>query len=268
MDWPFWPPSMAHANMASVVDPEQRTVGAVSLAATSPLFTELCRPDGAGACQFASEATLRANLACDGAECDLDSVRVVQLDTPTETVYFEYVPAPCVEHAFFEGGKFAKASGDVPYWSKLQCFNPRVAAAGATCVNPEDVSNSEYSAIGMETCNYSREKVKFATADARCRATARHERNLFHEVGGAAATELAQYLPRGYRNFNGPTDYRLQHYAEEAVTEFGLAAKGVGDQEAACVGTSALLEVRCCSGNLLITKHAKLFIAVKRYFVE
>jgi hypothetical protein len=262
MDWPFWPPSMANAREQRTVGPEQRTVGAVSLAATSPLFSELCRPDGAGTCRFASEATLRANLVCDGAECDLDTVRVVQLDTPTETVYFEYVPAPCVEHAFFEGGKFAKASGDVPYWSKLQCFDPRVAAAGATCVNPEDVSNSGYSAIGMETCNYSREKVKFATADVRCRATARHERNLFHEVGGAAAAEL------GYTGTPVPTDYRLQHYAEEADTEFGLAAKGVGDQEAACVGTSALLEVRCCSGNLLITKHTKLFIAVKRYFVE
>jgi hypothetical protein len=133
MDWPFWPPSAAYIDR--VVPPEKRTVGAVQLTPTSALYQALCMPDAnGGVCQFPSELVLSVNLPCDGPECDVDTVRVVQVQTPTETIYYEYVPAPCVEYAFFENGKFARAAGTSRH--AIQCFNPEVAAAGTTCVNP------------------------------------------------------------------------------------------------------------------------------------
>ena len=63
-------------------------------AATSSLHSALCgAPDGASACRFRSEVSLPSTLACDGTECDVDTVSVVDIYDPVGnvTIYYEYV---------------------------------------------------------------------------------------------------------------------------------------------------------------------------------
>ncbi len=241
MDWPFWPPSAAFLERS--VDPETRIVGAVELAPASGLYQALCQPDSSGVCQFSSEVVLSVNLPCHGPECDVDTVRVVQVQTAAETVYYEYVPAPCVEYAFFANGKFARAAGTSRH--QLQCFNPETAAAGTTCVNPEDLIDPDQPGsnrlIAREQCNYAREKVKYGTAAARCQATPRHRRGLWHAPGSPAAAEL------GIAHVTNPLDFRLQYYSEEVDTEFGMVAFPSGGK-LACMGVNTeVANVQCCS---------------------
>jgi hypothetical protein len=46
------------------------------------------------------DVTLDANLECVGAECGIDTLKVINLDG----AYYEYVRVPCVEQAFFADG--------------------------------------------------------------------------------------------------------------------------------------------------------------------
>jgi hypothetical protein len=47
-----------------------------------------------GPCNFTSEVYLPSTLACDGDECDIDTVAVVDIrdNTTNKTVYYEYAP--------------------------------------------------------------------------------------------------------------------------------------------------------------------------------
>ena len=79
---------------------------------TSSLYSHLCGRGGGGgggvnrgSCRFRSEVRLNVTLPCDGKECLVDTVTVVDMhDNSTgETVYYEYVRPPCVELTFFHG---------------------------------------------------------------------------------------------------------------------------------------------------------------------
>ena len=89
--------------------------------ATSALARFLCKGQATGsypgnvadgqACAFPSEVVIDTNLPCDGDECEVETVRVVELyarsadGSIVETLWFEYLQLPCVELTFFGDGR-------------------------------------------------------------------------------------------------------------------------------------------------------------------
>ena len=139
----------------------------------SSLYAALCKPGaaaplGAAAasapCAWQSTVILGADLPCDGIECDVDTARVVRLsvvNSTNTTVWFEYVRAPCVEMTYFPDARIIRgrwASGDE------LCADPREAVAVATCCDAAS------SSAGEPLCAYKGERVRLATAEARCAA--------------------------------------------------------------------------------------------------
>ena len=107
-------------------------------ASSSALYRALCADPAdealvAGApsrkqCTFPDEITLSSNLACDGAECRVDTLRTVQLTSGSNvTYYYEYVPVACVELTFFENPTYNRDR----WWR--YCVDPATTSAGATC---------------------------------------------------------------------------------------------------------------------------------------
>jgi hypothetical protein len=49
------------------------------LSPTSSLYAKLCNADTSGACQYRNTVILDENLPCDGKECRVDTLIVVQM---------------------------------------------------------------------------------------------------------------------------------------------------------------------------------------------
>lgn len=64
--------------------------GFLPLERRSSLYQLLCSSDQ-GTCSWPSEVQLVEPLPCDGMECQVDTVRIVQINNGDETVYYEYV---------------------------------------------------------------------------------------------------------------------------------------------------------------------------------
>jgi hypothetical protein len=124
---------------------------------TSDLYDNLCDLTE-GACNFSSVVTLSTNLACDGVECDVDTARVVQV---APGVFYEYLRQPCVQLAFYEGGKKVFAG-----WNQYMnmCANPKMPVAAPACCRGDTPS------YGYRVCEYSGERVTFGSATERCEA--------------------------------------------------------------------------------------------------
>ena len=67
---------------------ESETVRIV-LGEASTLRSLLCDENQAGECDFKNFVTLQVNHNCIGIECEVDTVRVVEVDT---NVFYEFVP--------------------------------------------------------------------------------------------------------------------------------------------------------------------------------
>ena len=51
------------------------------------LYNALCQPNDNGDCDYAPRIQLKENLSCSGDECNLDSLRLIQIND----VYYELV---------------------------------------------------------------------------------------------------------------------------------------------------------------------------------
>ena len=122
------------------------------------LYNKLCNPTN-GVCNFKSVVVLDSDLQCFMNECDVDTLRVVEV---TEGIFYEYISEPCVEQAFFNDAK--KVTKDQ---STISCADPRREVAHTACCSPGDPTLS-LNAIRKE--NYWGERVSFDTASQRCQA--------------------------------------------------------------------------------------------------
>ena len=120
------------------------------------LYNKLCNPTN-GTCDFKNVIVLDSDLECYMNECDVDTLRVVEV---TEGMFYEYVSEPCVEEAFFNDAK--KVTKDQ---STVSCADPRREVAHAACCAPGDPT-SVLNARRKE--NYWGERVSFDTASQRC----------------------------------------------------------------------------------------------------
>ena len=133
--------------------------------ASSALHAALCGAAApGGACAPRAEVVLDATLPCDGAECAVLTARVARVLDPTtgEAVFFEYVRAPCVALAFYEGGRQIATR----WRAEGICADPRALAAAATCCSPGSSS-------AVAACEYSGERVTYARAVEKCGAAER-----------------------------------------------------------------------------------------------
>ena len=131
---------------------------------SSDLYNTLCDPDpGTNSCRYKSEIVLPSNLACTGKECDVDTLRVIQvgatsLSTP---IFYEYVQQPCVNYAFYDEthgnliGNTNRKNG--------RCGDSRLPLATVPC-QPDGKT------YGDEICglNYHGERTTVATGSQRC----------------------------------------------------------------------------------------------------
>jgi len=112
--------------------------------------------------EYRAVVTLTENLYCAGNECDVDTVRVVQVATNPD-IFYEYVPLPCVHQAFYEGGKqISRKDRDD---EGVMCADPKLPAASAACGN-QDIIASVKSAYQFH--KYTSERVTYTTAEDRC----------------------------------------------------------------------------------------------------
>ena len=140
------------------------TPGHLVLDPASALWPKLCPPNGNGGCSFVSEVTLEQNLPCQGAECGLATVSLLNVTVGGSTGYYEYVRVSCVELAFFEGGRLA-ATGKGQGQRSVLCLNPDQATeAGAACCPPAGNAQGQ--------CVFFGETVTYNEAEARCAARA------------------------------------------------------------------------------------------------
>ena len=135
---------------------------------TSPLYQQLCgNAVAGGACNFTSEVYLPSTLACDGDECAIDTVAVVDIRDPTtnETVYYEYLRPACVELTFFQPATIQGHNIRMPNGLQM-CADPTTEVAAAGCCPPShDSANS-----GRADCKYVNEVMSYAKAVERCAA--------------------------------------------------------------------------------------------------
>ena len=94
-------------------------------------------------------------------ECDVDDLQQVRVATETETVFYEYIPAPCVEMTFYNNPKQLQRGWDI------MCADPSNAAGAVVCCNEAGTTNTP----GLALCEYNRERTTFETAQRRCEAT-------------------------------------------------------------------------------------------------
>merc|ERR1719410_2793426 len=125
----------------------------MTLSTSSPLYAKLCSAID-GTCSYPNIVVLDSNLECDAKECEVDTLRVVQVGS----VYYEYIPVPCVEQAFFHNAKKIVNKD----YTEISCANPKREVASPACCECES------SAIRKES--YWGERVSFETAQSRCEA--------------------------------------------------------------------------------------------------
>jgi hypothetical protein len=110
-------------------DPMAKRLKLVGNGGTS-LLSKLCGSQNTAACTRKTKIILDEDVPCTGVECNLDTVRVVEL---MEGIYYEYVQRPCVYEAFFQNPKMIVK---MESWWDLICADPRLFAATAANCKP------------------------------------------------------------------------------------------------------------------------------------
>ena len=120
------------------------------------LFKQLCNANSDGKCVFQNEVELMVDAECRGKECDVDAATVVEVEPG---IFYEYVPEPCVNQAFYPNAKKITKGG----WYNM-CADPRREVATTACCKEGDwdwiaASRSE---------EYWGELMTYETAASRC----------------------------------------------------------------------------------------------------
>lgn len=81
---------------------------------SSNLYAALDCQESGLSCEYSPVIVLDDNLACVGIECDIDTVRVVQVGAG---IFYEYIQVPCVKMTFYEDAKKLRAGSG--WWNML-----------------------------------------------------------------------------------------------------------------------------------------------------
>jgi len=150
------------------------SINRVFLTQDSPLRTLLCNSTTNTNCNFQNTVTLPSSVndCGDGLECNLDTIRVVQV---ANDAYYEYVQEPCVNYAFYPNAK--KIS---PYYGKqpVMCANPALPDAAEACCEPLNIRGT-----ADRNSRFDGERMIFDSARERCAEVSKEICN-FYQVNG------------------------------------------------------------------------------------
>lgn len=137
---------------------------------TSSLHSLLCNQDQYGNCVFMNSITLQSNLDCTGIECEVETVRVVQVEA---NAYYEFVHQPCVNMVFYKNP--VKIS---PRFStdKVMCANPKLPVASEACCSLGDN-------YATRNSKYAGERMTFSTAESRCSELSKQTCDFYYVPG-------------------------------------------------------------------------------------
>jgi hypothetical protein len=109
--------------------------------------------------------TLNADIACISDECNVDTMRLVQIQQ-NPPLYYEYVRPQCVELSFYDNGKKISTDWSAPSLRKSMCANQNIDAAyDACCANPSWAQPN-----GSLLCYYDLERTTYSTSRSRCKS--------------------------------------------------------------------------------------------------
>eukprot|EP00434_Breviolum_minutum_P034158 symbB.v1.2.030222.t2/scaffold3380.1/size79486/8 len=98
----------------------------LNLDSTSQLFQKLCG-SSSSPCTHTLTVELDTSLTCNGPECTMDTVSVVNVSGG----YYQYLPPRCV-NLFFFNGQVTRRGGRAWGWTD-RCDNPHLPVAGTAC---------------------------------------------------------------------------------------------------------------------------------------
>lgn len=172
--------------------------GRLSLRTTSALFARLCdAPNPGEPCRFASDVQLDGPLSCDAgsAECEVDTVGVVQLTSPgsSQAVYYEYHGPACVELAYSSTTMMQLHGGRTcgQCFHEIACADPATFAGGAACCSIPAATVTWPSSV---SCRYDEEHMSYETASSRCVAKGEHLCARLQRLGSACALGKGNYI--------------------------------------------------------------------------
>ena len=154
------------------------SVSRVVLDESSSLRSLLCNQDQTGKCSFKNHITLLTNYDCTGIECDIDTMRVAQIEND---VFYEFVHKPCVNLAFYNNAVKISPRYGV---DKVMCAEPTLPLASEACCS---IGNK----YATRNSKYSGERVNFVTAQNRCTEESKEVCDFFRVDGD-------YFLNRGY----------------------------------------------------------------------
>ena len=126
----------------------------------SELKEVLCNNGGSGDCQYQTSITLSSDLGCIRNECNVDTLRVVQV---SQGIFYEYVRKPCVELAFYKNAKKILPRYS---WDPAMCANPLLPVASEACC---EVNKN----AAIRNAIYDGERMTLNSAEDRCDAISR-----------------------------------------------------------------------------------------------
>jgi cullin-associated NEDD8-dissociated protein 1 len=131
-----------------------------SLHLDSELYKVLCNPQIDGKCSFKSIIALNENLNCFGGECELDTIRTVEISVNSlEKVYYEFIQFPCVELEFPDSGVTSVSN----YKTQSICIDKESYRASPMCCHKSGNLNS-----ASLNVNYFGEVSGYELAESRC----------------------------------------------------------------------------------------------------
>jgi hypothetical protein len=119
----------------------------------SELRQKMCNSDISGQCQYQGKVVLDVDLVCSGDECDIESPRLLEVESG---IFYEYVRVPCAYQAFFSGGRALKVAGE------FLCADPQIALGAIGCCTE---SSNKFS---FDFGRFSGEMVTYSLAEDRC----------------------------------------------------------------------------------------------------
>ncbi len=164
----------------------------------SRLLEKLCDKKG-DSCRYKSLVVLESTISCEGEECELHQIQVVQV---APDIYYEYVKPACVHPTFFRPGQLVAWVG-----GSTICVDPNSAVASAACCLP----NSDIAT--HDTCSYPGERISFAEAEERCASSGRSLCPAIKSIDKSTCGDCCHYTGRFWMKGGWDGSGRCQEFA-------------------------------------------------------
>lgn len=110
---------------------ENNDAAHITLDRSSQLYSVLCDSNGER-CTFPAKVVLRDAMNCHGIECEVDTLRSVEVE---DGIFYEYIRLPCASQAFFND---AKVLVHRRWMNTYVCGDPGTESGTVACCGNND----------------------------------------------------------------------------------------------------------------------------------